>query len=111
MTFAPYTPPNAGDGPIDNAGRDITHRLETNGLVTPQVVAAVAWLLEWGHLTAREEATILHGLGLEWVRTPMGGRLLQPMAIYRKEVTTGLAGFGPGDKDTLPGFGPDDEGH
>lgn len=79
--FTPYRPPNHGDGPIDNAARDICFRVHGNGaptVVTPQVVACIAWLFEWGHLSLKERKTVLDGLGLMHKEDRMGGTRLVP---------------------------------
>jgi hypothetical protein len=86
--WEPYLPPCAGDGPIDRPGRDICFRInsapgcgERNRMVTPQVLGAVAWMLNWGKLNRKERQRLLDDLGLEFRETPMGGSYLAPAHI------------------------------
>ena len=84
MTFDPYLPDNAKDGPVTIAS-DICWRLnvgtDTPRHVTGLVVCAVAWAFTSFDIHPKVKAQILEELGLEWQTTPMGGTALTPKEI------------------------------
>lgn len=87
MTFKPYTPPCAGNGPL-TLERDLCWRInpDQSDKVTPAVVGAVAYLFVHGLLNDKQKVALLDGLGLEWKQGRMGDSVLQPRVEFFQPV-------------------------
>lgn len=83
MTFKPYIPPGAVPGPL-SPGYDLCARVSGTvpGTVTPEVIAAVAWVFVHGWLSDRDKKQLLDDLGLHWVEDRMGTSRLEPLPEF-----------------------------